>query len=71
VQQKGPLHANAMGSGTPHGEIGMDASLAQAHHRALKNLDPFPIALHDPIMHAHRIPWPEFWDVGIGLDSFN
>jgi len=59
-----------MGSDTPHGEFGLGASLAQTHHRALKNLDPFPIAFNDPIMHTHRIPWPEFWDVGIGLDSF-
>jgi hypothetical protein len=60
-----------MGSDTPHGEISMDASLAQTHHRALKNLNPFPVTLNDPIMYAHCIPWSESRDVGIGLDSFN
>lgn len=67
LEQERALHGYAMGSKTANSEAGIGAALAQAHERALKNLNALAVSLDDAQMHLDAIARPERRNIAIRL----
>jgi hypothetical protein len=57
IQQERPFDANVLDDATDR-DVGVWSPSSHPHHHAGKDLDPHPLAFHDPVVDANRISSP-------------